>query len=285
MEFPFLHKRTFLGPLQKLPPVSSSESGPNPSTQRTHDPALILAFLTQTSPFHPELVAQTGSAHETADFYAAAAHNYLDHKFQRQGEAAMQQIQAFLMLGYHEWSAYHGRSGYMLIQQGVAFAKTNDYMYDEDYDIIHHSKDAASRRDRFIYQESRRRTFWSCFIMDRYLSVGRRRTKIIQLDDLKGTIQIPCSEKNFISGRAVRTRYFGESDEEYAKRRQQSDDKTLRRNGGQKSDRIEWEDREDDGMLGRYIFTLDLFTDVNKWANKGGRRYASSTTVTLSTFD
>lgn len=95
---------------------------------------------------------------------------------------------------------------------------------------------------------------------------------MIQLDDIRDAIQIPCSEKNFISGRAVKTRYFGESDKEYAKRRQETKEKASQRNDEQKSEKIEWEIREEDGMLGRYMFTLDLFIDVNKWANKGGRR-------------
>lgn len=279
MDFPFLHKRTFLGPLQRLPPVSSSEQGSKSQGQRTHDPALVLAFLTQTSPFHPELVAQTDSPYETAEFYAAAARRHLNYDFSGQGESAMQQIQAFLMLGYHEWSACHGRNGYMLIRTGVNFAQMNDYQYDEDVDKGHEGEDAASRRDRFIRQESRRRTFWSCFILDRYLSVGRRRPKIIQVEDLRGSIQIPCSDKNFISGRAVRTRFFGEMDQDYAIRRKEVNDAALQRNDGKKTERIEWEDREDDGMLGRYIYALDHFSDVNKWANKGGRRYASNMLV------
>ncbi|KAG9197476.1 hypothetical protein G6514_001544 [Epicoccum nigrum] len=95
---------------------------------------------------------------------------------------------------------------------------------------------------------------------------------MIQLDDIRDAIQVPCSEKNFISGRVVRTRYFGETDKEYAKRRQETNEKALQRDDQQKSQKIEWEVREDDGMLGRYMFTLDLFIDVNKWANKGGRR-------------
>jgi hypothetical protein len=189
----------------------------------------------------------------------------------------MQQIQAFLMLGYHEWNACEERGGYMLIQQGVGFAKMEGYMHDGDPQVNPSQEDAILRRDRFIQQESRRRTFWSCFIMDRYLSVGKRRPRMIQLDDIKDAIQVPCSEKNFISGRVVRTRYFGETDKEYAKRRQQTNQKALQRDDQQKSEKIEWEVREDDGMLGRYMFTLDLFIDVNKWANKGGRRYATDT--------
>lgn len=268
-----MHKRTFLGSLQRLPPVSSSDKGPDSQSQRVHDPALVLAFLTQTSPFHPELVAQTDSPYDTAEFYAAAARRHLNYDFSGEGETALQQIQAFLMLGFHEWTACHSRNGYMLIRTAVNFAQMNDYQYDEDLDKQDEKDDAASKRDRFISQESRRRTFWSCFILDRYLSVGRRRPKILQVEDLRNKIQIPCSDKNFISGRAVKTRFFGETDPEYAERRKKTYEEARRRSNGQKPERIEWEDREDDGVLGRYIYALDHFSDVTKWANKGGRRY------------
>lgn len=232
---------------------------------------MILAFLTQTSPFHPKLVAQTDNAYETAEFYATAAKRLLTFDFSAQGEMAMQRIQAFLMLGYHDWAACRSRNGYVFIQTGVTYARINGFMYDEDFDKGHdQEEDEATRRDRFIQQESRRRTFWTCFILDRYLSVGKRRPKILQVKDLHGKIQIPCSEKNFISGREVKTRFFGESDQEYAERRRRTNDKISQRGGP----KIEWEDREDDGMLGRYIFTLELFTDVNQWANNDGRRYA-----------
>lgn len=266
-----MHKRTFLGPLQNLPPVLPSAKGPNPPHQRLHDPALILAFLAQTAPFHPELVAQTDNAYETAEFYATAAKRYLTFDFSAHGEAAMQRVQAFLMLGYHDWAACRSRNGYVLIQTGVTFARINGFMYDEDFEKGHDKEDAAARRDRFIQQESRRRTFWTCVILDRYLSVGKRRPKVLQVKDFYGKIQIPCSEKNFISGRAVKTRYFGESEQDFEERRQRTNDFIAQRGGP----RIEWEDREEDGMLGRYIFTLELFTDVNQWANNDGRRYVT----------
>ena len=271
-EFPFLHKRTFLGPLQRLPPVSSPDTGRTVPGQRIHDPALVLAFLTQTSPFHPELVAQTGSPHDTAEFYAAAALKHLDYSWSKKGEAAMQQIQAFLMLGYHTWCACHSIPGYMMIRQAIAFAGVHKYAYDEDATRRYSGDDPAARRDRFIRQESQRRTFWSCFILDRILSVGKGRPRVIQVKDLRA-LQIPCSDKNFISGRAVRTRLFGETDEAYAKRRKDVREEALQRDDGHEPPRIEWEDRRDDGMLGRWIFALDHFADVNEWSNDGGRRY------------
>ncbi|KAH6615115.1 fungal-specific transcription factor domain-containing protein [Boeremia exigua] len=272
MEFPFLHKRTFLGPLQRLPTVQYSETAPQSPSQHTHDPALVLAFLTLTSPFHPELIAQNEKPADTATFYATAGRACFDWSFDRKGEAAMQQAQALLMIGYHEWTACKGYSGYMLIRTAVALAQRDGLQFDEDLDAGHQGEDAALRRDRFIRQESRRRTFWSCFIIDRYLSIGKRRPKILQIEDLYGQIQVPCSDKNFISGRAVRTKFFGETDAEYAKRRKETDEKAMKRNGGHKAERIEWEDRDDDGMLGRYMFALEHFSDVNKWANNGGRR-------------
>lgn len=227
------------------------------------------------SPFHAELSAQTDNSWETARFYATACCKHLINDYKRKGESAMQYVQACLMLGYHEWTACVSREGYMRIRNAVGFAQMNGYHYDDNVDMGREGDGAATRRDRFIREESRRRTFWSCFILDRYLSVGRRRPKIIQVDDLKDTIQIPCSDKNFISGRAVKTRFFGETDIAYAERRKRTNDEAMQRNNGQNCERIDWEDREDDGMLGRYMFALDHFSAVNKWANEGGRRYAS----------
>lgn len=186
----------------------------------------------------------------------------------------MQQIQAFLMLGYHDWTACHSMRGYMNIKNGVIAAfDVKKYHIDEDMGTGR-ELDATAKRDRFIQQESRRRTFWSCFVLDRYLSVGKNRQQTIQVKSVIGKTQIPCSDKNFSSGRAVMTRLFGESDQEYADRRKTTDE-ALQRNDRQKFEKLEWEDREDDGMLGRYIFALDHFSNVNKWANEGGRRYAS----------
>lgn len=286
VDFPFLHKRTFLGPLQKLPPVSSSETGRSPQDRRMQDPALVLAFLTLTSPFHAELVAQTNNPYRTAEDYAEACKKCLTCDWNKTGDAAMQLVQALLMLGYHEWTACHSRNGYMRIHEAVGFARMNGYHNPETTNRQSAGDDAATRRDRFIQEESRRRTFWSCFIMDRYLSHGKNRPKIIQLEDfagrkqtsrsdknfITGSIQIPCSDKNFIAGRAVKTRFFGETDIQYADRRKETDDKAMLRNGGHSTERIEWEDREEDGILGRYIYALDHLSAVNKWANDGGRR-------------
>lgn len=144
--------------------------------------------------------------------------------------------------------------------------------YDEDATKRPLGDDPAARRDHFIRQESQRRTFWSCFILDRILSVGKGRPRLIQVKHLSA-LQIPCSDKNFISGRAVRTRLFGETDEAYAKRRKEVHEEALRRNDRHEPPRIEWEDRRDDGMLGRWICALDHFADVNEWSNNVARRY------------
>ncbi|KAF1351536.1 hypothetical protein EJ07DRAFT_159289 [Lizonia empirigonia] len=175
-EFSFLHKRTFLGPLQRLPPVPSSEKVLDPQGQRNHDPALVLAFLTQTAPFHEELVKQTdhNSPYEAAEFYAAATRKHLNYDFSGEGNTAMQQIQAFLMLGYHEWAACHSRNGYMLIRTAVNFAQMNDYQYDEDLEKGEDNKNAASKRDRFIRQESRRQH-------------GRQRSEPVRSDAMAGS--------------------------------------------------------------------------------------------------
>ncbi|KAF3031941.1 hypothetical protein E8E12_002709 [Didymella heteroderae] len=159
----------------------------------------------------------------------------------------------------------------MMIRQAIAFAEVHKYTYDEDSTKRPSEDDPAAHRDRFVRQESQRRTFWSCFILDRILSVGESGTRLIQVKHLSN-LQIPCSDENFTSGRAVRTRLFGETDEAYAKRRKEIHEQVLQQYGGHEPPQIEWEDRHDEGMLGRLILALDHFADVNEWSHNGGRR-------------
>ena len=158
------------------------------------------------------------------------------------------------------------------------FCGVHKYAYGEGATKRPSGDDPAARRDRFIRQESQRRIFWSCFIPDRILSVGKGRPRVIQVKDLSA-LQIPCSDKNFISGRAVRTRLFGETDDVYAERRKEVREEALQRDDGDEPPPIEWEDRHDDGFLGRWIFVLDHFADVKEWSNNGGRRCVRRTPI------
>lgn len=274
VEFLFLHKETFLEPL-----VLPSTKDHTTQGRGAHDSALVLAFLTQTSRLHAELVAQTGNPYDTAEFYAAAALKHLDRSWSSQGKSAMQQTQALLMLGYHAWGADRSIHGYMMIEQAIAFAGVEICAYNENADKRSLLDDSASRRDRFIQQESKRRTYWSCFILDRILSVEKRRPRVIQAENLRA-LQVPRSNENFTFGRPVKTRLFEETDQEYGKRRKETHTEAMQRNDGHGSAQMEWEDWDDDGAFGRYFIALEHFVDVKELLNRG-RRYARAPSATM----
>ncbi len=55
-----------------------------------------------------------------------------------------------------------------------------------------------SDEQSLIQQEIKRRTVYSCFILDRYQASGRFRPQNINVDDLH--VQLPCSEEDFQFG-------------------------------------------------------------------------------------
>lgn len=60
-----------------------------------------------------------------------------------------------------------------------------------------------SDEQALIHREIKRRTAYSCFILDRYQASGQYRPQIINIDDLH--VQLPCSEEDFQFGINVKT--------------------------------------------------------------------------------
>jgi hypothetical protein len=56
-------------------------------------------------------------------------------------------------------------------------------------------------REEFIDAEVRRRTAWTCFLMDSLLSGGKGRKRSLRAEDM--AIQLPCEKEDFVFGRAV----------------------------------------------------------------------------------
>jgi hypothetical protein len=151
---------------------------------------------------------------------------------------------------------------------------------------------AKSSEDAFILQEIRRRTFWSCYIMDRYLSSGKYRPQMLHARELR--IQLPASERSFLFAEQVRTLMLGE---EYKRvggpgradlqtQRQQSvmlaTTSTPEPNGSSSprgnpvpqsdDDKTRLEVGTDEGLVSRYVKILEIYGKVVKWSCAGGRR-------------
>lgn len=327
-DLPFLHPPTFLKPLRQSSLQSPNSgfgdpaSGPLPALS----PLLLLAFLALTSRFHPQLVAyhSTSTSKQNpqiaAEYYASACRNRIASMYGGDpGVPDLQRIQAMLMLGLHEWGSCQGSKAWVTVGIAIRGAQLLGLQFEADLDDIPLARSTAmveearhlgvnvnqreyglsSKGDAFIEQETRRRTFWSCFVMDRYLSSGKYRPQMLNIQDLR--IQLPCSERAFLFGEKVKTLMLGEEIHDVAGRahiqhqRKASvmlGSKSGSPNGGTpvSSDRSpvtgtglgredeedgRWEVGSDEGILSRFIKVLDLYGRIVKWSCSGGRRYVS----------
>ena len=132
------------------------------------------------------------------------------------------------------------------------------------------SRESSFNERRFIMEETRRRTFWSCFIIDRYISSGDYKTRSILMDDPLVLVQLPCSEDRFDLGLKTKTRKLRESDEDFSRRRQKYfQDLEDYRHGREKHHQgfpmdanVEWEDEDAQSPLVWFIKALDVYADV-----------------------
>ncbi|KAJ4367446.1 hypothetical protein N0V83_007029 [Neocucurbitaria cava] len=292
IDFPFLHKQRFLSRLQPQPSGATLPKNPESSSspQPTPYPPLLLAFLTQTARFHPTLAAQKGSPIATADFYAQATRIQMGHD--SLGDPKLEKIQALLMLACHEWTDLKGSSGWMKMRAAISAAQLLKYQWDADNDeneqvVVTEGDSRQSEKNQFIDREIKRRTFWSCCLLDRYLSWGKNRPQIIRSDEMKG-IQLVCSDRAFDWGLKCRTRLLGEDDAAYAKRREHLralikpdyDKRSGTSRDQQMSshfDHIRWEVGDQESELNWYIQVVDHLGEIIKWSCAGGRRQEGST--------
>ena len=102
-----------------------------------------------------------------------------------------------------------------------------------------------------IQREIKRRTAYSCFILDRYQASGRYRPQIINIDDLH--VQLPCSEEDFQFGVDVKTGSLKDTP--------RSPDS---RDGSRTISSTE--------VLSIYIRLVEIWGRFSRWSCRGGRR-------------
>ncbi|KAK5107868.1 hypothetical protein LTR62_000578 [Meristemomyces frigidus] len=303
-DLPFLHSPTFLKPLRHAtmqPPANSGEA----SAASSRPPAsqeFLLAFLALTARFHPGLVAhhspptpnRPSSPLRASEYYASAAHERLSTSWTDNQFHDIERIQAALMIGLHEWSMCRGAKAWLTIGIAIRAAQAMGLQYERDLDDEPMSRALAlgSEAERmgldggrksaaatiqgdengFVRQEIRRRTFWSCYVMDRYLSSGKYRPQMLHAPELR--IQLPASERAFMFGENVRTLMLGEEEKAMGHRAESQghrhNDSSLGRDREPENSRIEVGMAE--GMGSRYIRILELYGRVVQWSCSGGRR-------------
>ncbi|KAI4867058.1 fungal-specific transcription factor domain-containing protein [Hypoxylon rubiginosum] len=264
-ELPFLHLPTMKEKLGR----KFKSSQPDNSSEFN---LVLLGVLTLTARLHPDLVKylahvcnnQPGNARtrpvQTQFDPAAASEYYADILTMALGPlrtamkvASVERVAALLMLGLYEWSQTGPKTGglgaWMYVGIAIRMAQYlrlgfGDISETEDV----HTKSAELQRRGSFHQsqvaldkEIRRRTMFSCFILDRMLACGKERVPIVNPEDLQ--IQLPCSEDKFDLAMEVPTGFL----------------RDRARHG------------LDDSVLSRFIQLVDIWGEISRFSSEGGR--------------
>lgn len=126
------------------------------------------------------------------------------------------------MLALYEWGRDYGSEAYLHVGLAVRSAQALE-LHEDTLERSWDTLDAARRSlkplynvkpdeeelldpdtaEAFIAEETRRRTFWSCVVLDQYLSSGGRRPAMIRTESV--ALQLPCSEKAWVFGTRTTT--------------------------------------------------------------------------------
>jgi hypothetical protein len=96
------------------------------------------------------------------------------------------------MLTGHSWGAGEGRRAWVYLGMAVRMAQMMGLM-DESA--------RSTTSEEFIAAEERRRTAWTCFLMDSLLSGGKGRNRSLSAEDMR--IQLPCDPDSYNFGEPV----------------------------------------------------------------------------------
>ncbi|PKS08846.1 hypothetical protein jhhlp_003456 [Lomentospora prolificans] len=269
-ELPFLHLATLKEKID-LRQKGNLKSEPDVNL-------VLLGILTLTARFHTDLVKYVSAMapsssggrprhsssridpNSASEFYASSLTTALGSLPDAITVVSVERVQAFLMLGLYEWTRNRPQSGVrawmyvgvairmaqaLRLGCGDAVSHNNDLRRSRNKRVSHPK---GSHSDLIIEREIRRRTMFSCFILDRLLAVGDDRVSMISSSDLH--IQLPCSEVAFDLASEVYTGFLNESDEL-----------------AQQAVRVS----RDDSVLSRFVKLVDLWGEITRYSFSGGR--------------
>lgn len=236
---------------------------------------MLLGFLALTARYHPEIVSRLGlDKVATADYYANATEIRLGSL---PGQGSLEKAQAMLFLGFHRWSALKGGNGWYIIAIATRYVQNLGYHKldggSNDRDGMNRTTIDLPQMQDAIGLEIRRRTFWSCFILDRYTGCAENRDYMINVDDI--ATQLPCSDEAFNKGLKVQTRFLGEGDNTDRERRLtdelRNSNNRIWDSGSNGNEEIKQQEGMDEATLSLYIQTVNFFGLV--WSFRKERRY------------
>ncbi|KAK3174126.1 hypothetical protein OEA41_001370 [Lepraria neglecta] len=157
----------------------------------TVPPVLILAVCAISARFstHPQL--NTEPAFLRGETWAKPAR---DIALRRYDEPTITILTVLLLLGLHEFGTCQGGRSWMFAGMATRMAYALQLHRELDHDPLGRKNDKKSELS-FTDREIRRRTMWSCFLMDRFNSSGTERPMFADEETIK--VQLPIKESNF----------------------------------------------------------------------------------------
>lgn len=270
-ELPFLHLASLKDKMGSKFRAKAPETSPETNL-------VLLGILTLTARFHPDLVMyvansrlnfpgnakyrplQTSNdASAASDYFAKALVTALGPLSVCVSAASVERVQAFLMLGLYEWTEAKSKTGglgaWMYVGLAIRMAqalrlgfgdKENTSSQRSSRAVSQVSRSSMSGSQVIIDKEIRRRTMFSCLVLDRMLACGKERVSTIRSEDLQ--IQLPCSEVSFDLSENVVTSFL------------KSDSSEPRQ-----------ESAKGDSVLGCFIRLVDVWGEISKFCHAGGR--------------
>ncbi|KAF2870387.1 fungal-specific transcription factor domain-containing protein [Massariosphaeria phaeospora] len=132
---------------------------------------------------------------EASNAFAAHARQILQCDLET---PSISRVQALLMLTGHDWGAGNGRRAWIYLGMAIRLVEVMGLTQE-----VKLPNDRRPTPEEFIEAEVRRRTAWTCFLMDSLLSGGKGRKRSLKEHDM--AIQLPCEREPFVFGEPVCT--------------------------------------------------------------------------------
>ncbi|USP79670.1 hypothetical protein yc1106_06944 [Curvularia clavata] len=157
---------------------------------RTLEPWMAWAMLALAIRFVKDPPPPFRSQTEASNAYAAHARQILQQDLET---PSISRVQALLMLTGHDWGAGNGRRAWIYLGMAIRLVEVMDLTRETGI-----PRNRVPTREEFIEAEVRRRTAWTCFLMDSLLSGGKGRKRSLTAADM--SIQLPCEREDFVFG-------------------------------------------------------------------------------------
>ncbi|OQV02198.1 Fungal specific transcription factor domain-containing protein [Cladophialophora immunda] len=146
-------------------------------------PHLALAFLATAVRFSDEPLFRQ-NRRESMDRYSASAWRYMVFNWMLvDGKPTLDIVQALTLLSILDFTATKLHPGWMKIGLAIRLAQDLRLMFD------------PTAPESQVVQEEHRRVFWSVYLLDKIVAVGRARPPAILEDDCY--VYLPCKEADF----------------------------------------------------------------------------------------